>query len=83
MTKLPQAIEAVAAVPNAQIGREAEAFDRSNLNRDFDQWGPGIGVIHTTRPNELQFVEWDFEVPALAIGHSRCAMPVQNPAQPS
>ena len=65
VTKLPQAIEAVAAVPNAQIGREAEAFDRSNLNRDFDQWGPGIGVIHTTRPNELQFVEWDFEVPSV------------------
>ncbi len=64
VTKLPQAIETVAAVPNAQIGREAEAFDRSNLNRDFDQWGPGIGVIHTTRPNELQFVEWDFEVPS-------------------
>ena len=81
VTKLPQAIEAVAAVPNAQIGREAEAFDRSNLNRDFDQWGPGIGVIHTTRPNELQFVEWDL-APAAAIGHSMryaCA----EPAQPS
>ena len=39
--KLPQAIEAVSG-SNAQIGREAEAFDRSNLNRDFDQWGPEL-----------------------------------------
>jgi hypothetical protein len=64
LTKLPQAIEALTEVPSSQISREAEAFDRSNLNQDFDQWGPGIGVIHTTRPNELQFVEWDLEVPS-------------------
>ena len=64
LTKLPQAIEAVGRIPLSRIGREAEAFDRSNLNQDFDHWGPGIGVIHTTRPNELQFVEWDVEVPA-------------------
>ena len=63
LKKLPQAIDALAEVPNSQIGREAEAFDRSNLNRDFDHWGPGIGVIHTTRPNELQFVEWDLQIP--------------------
>ena len=64
LTKLPRAIEAVAQIPLSRIGREAEAFDRSNLNQDFDHWGPGIGVIHTTRPNELQFVEWDVEIPA-------------------
>ena len=64
LAKLPSAIEAITAVPNSQISREAEAFDRSNLNQDFEHWGPGIGVIHTTRPDELQFVEWDIEVPS-------------------
>lgn len=39
--------------------REAEAFDRSNLGVDHDRWGSGIGVIHTVRPDELQYVEYD------------------------
>ena len=64
LLKLPEALEAVAQLPHQRMDREAEAFDRSNLNQDFDHWGPGIGVIHTTRPNELQFVEWDVEIPA-------------------
>jgi mono/diheme cytochrome c family protein len=38
--------------------REAEDFDASNLNINFENWGPGIGVLHTTRPDELQFVEY-------------------------
>ncbi|MDG2031216.1 MAG: DUF1553 domain-containing protein [Phycisphaerales bacterium] len=38
--------------------REAEDFDASNLNPNFENWGPGIGVLHTTRPAELQYVEY-------------------------
>ena len=41
--------------------REAEDFDAGNLNVNFQNWGPGIGVLHTTRPNERQFVEYRFE----------------------
>ena len=41
--------------------REAEDFDASNLNVNFENWGPGIGVLHTTRPAERQFVEYVFE----------------------
>ena len=40
---------------------EAEKFDRGNANRDFDNYGKGIGVIHTvTVPT---FAEWDINVP--------------------
>ncbi len=39
---------------------EAEKFDRGNANRDFDNYGKGIGVIHTvTVPT---FAEWDINV---------------------
>ena len=41
--------------------REAEDFDRSNLHVDFDRWGSGIGVIHTTRPDEIQFAEYEHQ----------------------
>ena len=41
--------------------RQAEDFDRSNLRVDFDRWGSGVGVIHTSRPDELQFVEYEYQ----------------------
>ena len=41
--------------------REAEDFDRSNLHVDFDRWGSGIGVVHTTRPDEIQFAEYEYQ----------------------
>jgi hypothetical protein len=43
--------------------REAESFDDSNLNIDHDRWGSGVGVIHTVRPDELQFAEYVVNVP--------------------
>ena len=43
---------------------EAEAFAKSNLGVNFDQWGSGVGVIHTVRPNETQFVEYEIDAEA-------------------
>ena len=37
---------------------EAEDFADSNLGVNFDQWGSGVGIVHTVRPNEVQFVEY-------------------------
>jgi len=40
---------------------EAEAYARGNLGRDADNYGKGIGIVHSvTSPN---FAEWDFTVP--------------------
>ena len=41
--------------------REAEDFDSSNLGVDFDRWGSGVGVIHTVRPEAVQFVEYEID----------------------
>ena len=41
--------------------REAENFDASNLGVNLDQWGSGVGVLHTIRPNVLQFVEYEID----------------------
>lgn len=43
--------------------REAEDFETSNLNVNFENWGPGVGVLHTSRPDELQFVTYSVDSP--------------------
>lgn len=47
--------------------REAEDFDASNLNVNYENYGPGIGIIHTNRPDETQYVEYivDVETPGV------------------
>lgn len=37
---------------------EAESCAETNLNVDHDRWGDGVGVLHTHRPSESQFVEY-------------------------
>jgi hypothetical protein len=43
---------------------EAEAFADSNLGVNFDQWGSGVGVIHTVRPNGKQYAEYEIDADA-------------------
>jgi len=38
--------------------REAESFDAGNLNVNHENWGPGVGVVHTIRPDEIQGVDY-------------------------
>lgn len=45
---------------DARLFVEAEKFDRGNANRDFDNYGKGIGVIHTVAVPT--FAEWDINV---------------------
>ena len=54
---------AVARMKDTPAIRQAEDFDDSNLNVDHDRWGSGVGVIHTVRPDELQYAEYVVEVP--------------------
>ena len=54
---------AVSRMRNVPRIREAESFDDSNLNVDHDRWGSGVGVIHTIRPDELQYAEYVVDVP--------------------
>ena len=60
---------AIAMIAATELDRtpavfEAEAFADSNLGVNFDQWGSGVGVIHTVRPNETQFAEYDIDAEA-------------------
>ena len=54
---------AVSRMQDTPSIRQAEDFDDSNLNVDHDRWGSGVGVIHTVRPDELQYAEYVVEVP--------------------
>ena len=45
----------------ARLLIEAEKFDRGNALRNFDDYGKGIGVIHTGNPPT--WAEWDITVP--------------------
>ncbi|MEE2681081.1 MAG: DUF1549 domain-containing protein [Planctomycetota bacterium] len=62
-SRTARAMVATRSLDSTPRVRQAESFDRSNLNIDFDRWGSGVGVIHTTRPDEIQFAEYRFEVP--------------------
>lgn len=60
---------AIAMLASTELERtpvvfEAEAFADSNLGANFDQWGSGVGVIHTVRPNETQFAEYEIDAEA-------------------
>ena len=48
--------------------REAENHNGSNLNTDFDRWGPGVGILHTINPGEIQYVEYTLHT-EVAGGH--------------
>lgn len=41
--------------------QEAEDNAATNLGTNFDRWGDGVGVIHSVRQQQPQFVEYDID----------------------
>ncbi len=58
-----EALMAAAALTGAPRVREAEDAASTNLRADHDQWGDGVGVLHTHRSDQTQFVEYDLPDP--------------------
>ena len=62
LSQTADAMMATLSLDSVPAVRQAEDFDESNLKVDFDRWGSGVGVVHTIRPDELQFAEYHYEV---------------------
>ena len=55
---------AAASLESTPRIREAEEFAATNLGINHDRWGDGVGVIHTVRQQQPQFVEYDVDAEA-------------------
>ncbi len=58
------AMLAAASLTHTPVVREAEEHAATNLGKNFDRWGDGVGVIHTVRQQQPQFVEYDVDAAA-------------------
>ena len=52
---------AVAGLDTTPAVHEAEDHAGTNLGVNFDRWGDGVGVLHSVRPAELQYVEYEID----------------------
>ena len=55
---------AAASLRTTPVVREAEQNAATNLGANFDRWGDGVGVIHTVRQQQPQFVEYEVDAAA-------------------
>ena len=52
---------AAANLETTPVVREAEENAETNLGANFDRWGDGVGVLHSVRQQQPQFVEYEID----------------------